>query len=96
MVKKRTKKVYPDDDGRVIAPMNVDGMPWFNRYTPRYKVKKEGMLPSAETPIQQPEEKLTKKENAQMLIRLYAVLIPLTLVFVGAAALVIYLLTIML
>ena len=22
------KKVYDDDDGRVIANMNVDGMPW--------------------------------------------------------------------
>ena len=27
-MKKRNKKVYDDDDGRVIAPMNVDGMPW--------------------------------------------------------------------
>ena len=27
-MKKRKKKVYDDDDGRVISPMNVDGMPW--------------------------------------------------------------------
>ena len=27
-MKKRNKKVYDDDDGRVISPMNVDGMPW--------------------------------------------------------------------
>ena len=25
------KKVYDDDDGRVIANMNVDGMPWYPR-----------------------------------------------------------------
>jgi len=25
----RKKKVYDDDDGRVIANMNVDGMPWY-------------------------------------------------------------------
>lgn len=25
----RKKKQYDDDDGRVIANMNVDGMPWF-------------------------------------------------------------------
>lgn len=25
----RKKKQYEDDDGRVIANMNVDGMPWF-------------------------------------------------------------------
>lgn len=27
-MRKRRKKIYDDDDGRVIAPMNVDGMPW--------------------------------------------------------------------
>ena len=25
------KKIYDDDDGRVIAPMNVDGMPWYDK-----------------------------------------------------------------
>ena len=25
----RKRKQYEDDDGRVIANMNVDGMPWF-------------------------------------------------------------------
>ena len=25
----RKKKTYDDDDGRVIANMNVDGMPWY-------------------------------------------------------------------
>ena len=29
MAKKR--KEYDDDDGRVVAPMNVDGMPWYVR-----------------------------------------------------------------
>ena len=24
-----TKKEYPDDDGRTIADMNVEGMPWY-------------------------------------------------------------------
>lgn len=27
-MKKDKKKKYDDDDGRVIAPMNVEGMPW--------------------------------------------------------------------
>ena len=27
-MRKRKKKLYDDDDGRVISPMNVDGMPW--------------------------------------------------------------------
>ena len=25
------KRKYDDDDGRVIAPMNVDGMPWYQK-----------------------------------------------------------------
>ncbi len=28
--KKRAKRFDPEDDGRVIANMNVDGMPWHN------------------------------------------------------------------
>ena len=27
----KQKKTYEDDDGRVIAKMNVDGMPWYMR-----------------------------------------------------------------
>jgi hypothetical protein len=26
---KRERKKYEDDDGRTIAKMNVDGMPWY-------------------------------------------------------------------
>ena len=27
----RKRKIYDDDDGRTIAEMNVDGMPWYVR-----------------------------------------------------------------
>ena len=27
----KKKRTYEDDDGRVIASMNVDGMPWYQR-----------------------------------------------------------------
>ena len=27
----KRKKTYEDDDGRVVAKMNVDGMPWYMR-----------------------------------------------------------------
>ena len=30
-MKKRNKRIYDDDDGRVISPMNVDGMPWHGK-----------------------------------------------------------------
>ncbi|HNX13989.1 MAG TPA: hypothetical protein PK854_01270 [Oscillospiraceae bacterium] len=31
MFRKKDKKTYDDDDGRVIAPMNVEGMPWYRK-----------------------------------------------------------------
>jgi len=34
MFRKKDKKTYPDDDGRVIAPMNVEGMPWYRKGKP--------------------------------------------------------------
>ncbi len=30
-MKKIQKKQFDDDDGRTIADMNVDGMPWYDR-----------------------------------------------------------------
>lgn len=30
----RKKREYDDDDGRTIAPMNVDGMPWYTPPSP--------------------------------------------------------------
>ena len=32
---RRSKREYPDDDGRTIVPMNVDGMPWYTPPRPR-------------------------------------------------------------
>ena len=29
----RKRREDPEDDGKTIANMNVDGMPWYNRYT---------------------------------------------------------------
>lgn len=31
MFKRKDKKIYKDDDGRVIAPMNVEGMPRYGK-----------------------------------------------------------------
>ena len=30
MAEKKNPSLPDDDDGRVIAPMNVEGMPWYN------------------------------------------------------------------
>lgn len=37
MKKEDKKKVYDDDDGRTIADMNVEGMPWYNPYKGKNK-----------------------------------------------------------
>jgi len=34
MFRKKAKKIYDDDDGRVISPMNIDGMPWYIKSKP--------------------------------------------------------------
>lgn len=39
--KKKQKKVYDDDDGRVIANMNVEGMPWYSPHKDGKGQKKE-------------------------------------------------------
>ncbi len=39
----RKKKQYDDDDGRVISPMNVDGMPWYVKNRPdRFAASSDG------------------------------------------------------
>ncbi|NLV51246.1 MAG: hypothetical protein GXY20_11215 [Clostridiales bacterium] len=35
MRERKPKKPSFEDDGRVIAPMNVDGMPWYSHKAPR-------------------------------------------------------------
>lgn len=33
-MKRKTKRTYDDDDGRTIAPMNIEGMPWYKPEAP--------------------------------------------------------------
>lgn len=37
---KKQKKRYDDDDGRTIADMNVDGLPWYRKHADK-KVEEE-------------------------------------------------------
>ncbi|HQC54940.1 MAG TPA: hypothetical protein PKX91_04360 [Clostridia bacterium] len=78
-MKKRKKKQYDDDDGRVIAPMNVDGMPW---YIPDTKPKDS--IKSSE-----PNVEFSKKDSVKLIFKLYALIIPIALVFIAAVALLI-------
>ena len=41
----RKKRVYDDDDGRTIADMNVEGMPWYDKNRRAQREREEGKLP---------------------------------------------------
>ena len=79
-MKKRKKKVYDDDDGRVIAPMNVGEMPW-NREDPvdtsRAEKKKTG----------EEELSLTSAEKRAMMGGVFAAAFLVAGIFVLAALL---------
>ena len=49
------RKHYDDDDGRVIAPMNVEGMPWYQKHPP-------------EVPGREQQEMLTGRHTARVIV----------------------------
>ncbi len=59
-MKRRKKKQYDDDDGRVIAPMNVDGMPW---YVPDNRIKSDTKAP--ETKLE-----FSRKDSMRLVFKL--------------------------
>ena len=74
MFKKRNKKEYPDDDGRTIANMNVEGMPW---YEPD-KEEKEKRRKKLE------ELRISRKEKRAMIWGAYLAYLPMLLVGIAA------------
>ena len=94
---KRKKEKF-EDDGRVIAPMNVDGMPWYDHR----KVKPKNSEGSAEngeeeefdySSLSEEEKKIYRKETRRIIrgVLLYA--LPIVLAFVLVFGLVIFTLT---
>jgi len=69
-LRKKNRKVHLDDDGRVIAPMNVEGMPWYNPHA-----DKSADLRGA------PKEKISFRETMRTIFRVYAAVIPIAMVF---------------
>lgn len=67
------KKKYADDDGRVIAPMNVEGMPWFQEHASQGVQRTQ-------------EEQLTCSQTARVLWN--ATLAGLVVALIFAAALI--------
>lgn len=88
----RKKRVEFIDDGRVIAPMNVDGMPWY---------RKTREQPTASPPDPQPLSdpfggsgpadsggtavpvKLTRRENIAFMFGVLKAVLLITFVFIG-------------
>ena len=64
---KRKKKEYDDDDGRVISPMNIDGMPWYTEKKSIFGGKKKE---KEERPID--DVPLTKSETRAMMGGVFA------------------------
>ena len=56
------RKRPEDDDGRVIAPMNVDGMPWYSgapreEQPPAGEQRPDDLLPPRQEPLTGPEKR---------------------------------------
>jgi len=87
MCTSKNKKTYDDDDGRVIAPMNVDGMPWYDERQPKTP-KTEGDdakgQPISYRDMTPEEKKEYRKDTRFIVFGVLKYLIPLIAVFVAA------------
>lgn len=75
----KKKKVYDDDDGRVFANMNVEGMPW---YTPPSAVQPQSEKETGSEKQGQEPVRLTKKESRALLGGVLGASLLVLLVFV--------------
>lgn len=87
------KKKYDDDDGRVIANMNVDGMPWNRDYSmwfggafkPRYRKKIEAEMKNNSQAFDSEELKMTKRETRVLILNAVVAVLLIGIVFAAAA-----------
>lgn len=88
----KPRKQYDDDDGRVIAPMNVDGMPWHDRrlLVERFLGDKEDKQDDFDYNSLSPDEKKEYRRETRAIIRgILRQFLPFVLLFVGAGTVVI-------
>lgn len=76
-MKKKGKKIF-EDDGRTIANMNVEGMPWYTEAKPLYE-KPEYLKRSSEL------ENLNKHETFKLIINSILAALLVGGIFIGAA-----------
>ena len=91
-MKNKKKKVYDDDDGRVIAPMNVDGMPWFDHRQPKSTGQTEGEEFDFNS-LSREEKKEYRRETWAIIFGIMKYVIPIMLVFIVAFFLLIFFMT---
>ena len=89
---KKKKKVYDDDDGRVIAPMNVDGMPWYDRRQPK-GTGQESETEFSYNDLSPEEKKAYRKETRGIIFGIMKYVIPIMFIFILGFFLVIWLMT---
>lgn len=78
---KKNKKKYDDDDGRTVANMNVDGMPWYQPNKEENDKKRKKIE----------ELKLSRKEKRAMIMGAYLAYLPMFLCALAAFSIVILL-----
>ena len=72
--RKKRKKEYPDDDGRTVANMNVEGMPWYQQNKEEADEKKKKIE----------ELRISRKEKRAMIIGAYLAYLPMLLTVLAA------------
>ena len=71
----KCRKTYDDDDGRVIANMNVEGMPWHGK----------GVFPSEPEEDEKPPQQFNKPERRAIMTGAMIAVLLIGLVFLTAA-----------
>ena len=79
MWKKRVNKPESFDDGRVIASMNVDGMPW---YSPKSRATSSGISGGDESSAVLPV-RMTRRESIAFTFGVLKAALLVSLIFIG-------------
>ena len=95
MMNKKHKKEKFVDDGRVIAPMNVSGMPWYdeNAYKAPSEKGEEQENQFNFNELSKQEKKEYRRQTVKIIFGLLKYVIPLLMIFVIIFGLVIFLMT---
>ena len=83
MARKSKVEEYEVDDGKVVSPMNVEGMPWYRPDKPKSNESEGGVSPF------QPGEKLTPAEKLAFFWGSLKAALLVTLAFFGTFLIVI-------